>query len=118
MLQRAEAGELVGEASPDLVQEFLHQRARKTGDRIGAAALARDVARLCRFHELTEEDARRGIHLFERHEQLSARDAAFAAFALNREIPAILSVDRDFDVLAGVRRVDPADAESVEALCA
>lgn len=116
VLRRAQAGQLTGEASPDLLQEFLHQRARKTGDRVGAAALTRDVARLCRFDQLTEEDARGGLDLFERYEQLSARDAAFAAFALNREIPAVLSVDRDLDGIAGLQRVDPADGAAVEAL--
>lgn len=107
---------MTGEASPDLLQEFLHQRARKTGDRAGAVALCRDVARLCRFHELTEDDARTGVDLFERYERLSARDATFVAFALNRDIPAILSVDRDLDGISGLRRVDPADRPALETL--
>lgn len=94
----------------------MHQRARRTGDRAGAAALGRDVALLCSFDDLTESDARRGIDLFERHETLSARDASFAAFALNREVSAVLSVDAAFDRIDGLRRVDPTDADAVAEL--
>jgi predicted nucleic acid-binding protein len=116
VVERAQAGRLVGAASPDLLQEFLHQRARRTGDRAGASALARDVARLCRFDDLSDADALRALDLFDRHERLSARDAVFAAFALNRGIDTILSVDTDLDGIDGLTRVDPADSDALEAL--
>jgi uncharacterized protein len=79
VIERARDGRLVGEASSDLLQEFLHQRVRRTGDRQGASALARAVARLCRFDELNWSDAMRALDLFDRYECLSARDAVFAA---------------------------------------
>jgi predicted nucleic acid-binding protein len=116
VVELAQTGLLLGEASPDLLQEFLHQRARRTGDRSGAAALTRDVALLCRFGELTEADALRALDLFERYERLTARDAVFAAFALNRGIDTILSVDADLDGIEGLTRVDPADRDAIEAL--
>lgn len=116
VIEQARAGRLVGDASPDLLQEFLHQRARRTGDRPGACALARDVARLCRFDDLTEADARVALDLFDRYDRLSARDAVFAAFALNRGIDTVLSVDADLDGIEGLTRVDPADLDGVEAL--
>jgi uncharacterized protein len=116
VVERAQAGRLLGEASPDLLQEFLHQRARRTGDRGGAVALTRDVARLCRFDYLTEADAVRALDLYDRYERLSARDAVFAAFALNRGIDTILSVDADLNGIEGLTRVDPADRAAVEAL--
>jgi predicted nucleic acid-binding protein len=74
------------------------------------------VARLCRLDELTEADALLALDLFERYERLSARDAVFAAFALNRDIDTILSVDADLDGIEGLTRVDPADRAAVEAL--
>lgn len=94
----------------------MHQRTRRTGDRAGASALARDVARLCRFDALSEADAFRALDLFDRYESLSARDAVFAAFALNRGIDAILSVDTDLDGIEGLTRVDPADSDGLAAL--
>jgi uncharacterized protein len=116
VVELAQAGRLLGDASPDLLQEFLHQRARRTGDRVSAVALTRDVARLCRFDYLTEADAVRALDLYDHYERLSARDAVFAAFALNRGIDTILSVDEDLDGIEGLTRVDPADRAAVEAL--
>jgi uncharacterized protein len=116
VLELAQTGRLVGHASPDLLQEFLHQRARRTGDRAGASALTRAVARLCRFDDLTEADALRALDLFERHQRLSARDAVFGAFALNRGIHTILSVDADLDGIEGLTRIDPSDASGLGTL--
>lgn len=112
------AGEqkLRGEASADLVQELLHQRFRKTGDRALAARQAREVAALCILHEVRPADVRRAVTVFEGGESLDARDAVFAALALNRNIGVVLSPDTDFDQVTGLRRVDPADEPAVDAL--
>lgn len=108
--------ELRGEASVDLLQEFMHQRLRRTGDRRLAASQARQVATLCALHEVRSEDLGRAIDLFERSPSLNARDAVFVALMRDREIPAILSPDRDFDDVEGLTRVDPADRDAVRAL--
>lgn len=113
---RAAAGELRGEASVDLVQEFLHQRTRRLGDRGAAARDARDVASLCRLHEARPSDVPLALTLYSEYERLSARDAFFAALALNRGIDVVLSPDRGFDGLAGLERIDPADEAAVAVL--
>lgn len=107
---------LRGEASADLVQEYAHQRWRQTRDRSAAAEVARRVAALCRLHDVRTEDVRRALDLFERSDRLGARDAVFAAVALERGIAAILSPDRDFDGIIELTRVDPADDAAVAAL--
>lgn len=117
ILTRAMRGELRGEASVDLLQELANQRLRRTGDRATAAAAARDAGALCTLHDLTAGDAQRAIELFESH-PLDARDAVFAAVALNRGAPTILSPDRAFDAVETLDRVDPADAERVNSLAA
>lgn len=116
IVTRAQRGELRGEASVDLVQEFLDQRARKLGDRAEAATLAAQVAELCLLHAPDARDAATALNLFSRHATLGARDAFFAAVALNRGIEVILSPDHDFDGIPGLRRVDPADYDAVAAL--
>jgi predicted nucleic acid-binding protein len=116
IVERAAAGALDGEASIDLLQEFAHQRFRQTRDRRAAADAALDVARLCRLHDLRREDVMLGLRLYRQHDRLTARDASFAAVALNRAIRTILSPDRAFDVVDGLERVDPADGERVAAL--
>jgi uncharacterized protein len=118
ILARVEAGGIQGEASADLVQEVVHHRFRRTHDRQRAVREARDVARLCLLHEVRADDVLRGLDLYATSERLGSRDAVFAAVALNRGIPAILSPDRAFDDIAGLVRVDPADGEAVARLYA
>ena len=113
---RAAGGDLQGEASADLLQELTHQRARRTGDRLGAARAARSVATLAWWHPVEPNDVQRGIDLFETHGELNARDAVFAALAINRGIDAILATDRAFDEIDGLERIDPADQRAVETL--
>jgi predicted nucleic acid-binding protein len=112
----AEADELAGEASADLIQELANQRLRRTGDRTEAANAARAAAEVCRLHPLEPNDVLRGIDLFEMHPTLDARDAVFAALALNREIDAILATDRTFEEIDGLERIDPADETALASL--
>jgi uncharacterized protein len=116
IVRRAAAGDLQGEASADLLQELLHQRARRTGDRIGAAEAARWVAKLVWWHPLEPNDVHRGMDLFENHNDLDARDAIFAALAINRGIDTILATDRAFEGIDGLERIDPADERAVATL--
>lgn len=116
VVRRAASGELQGEASADLLQELAHQRARRTGDRADAALAARNVAKLAWWHPLEPNDVQRGIDLFEAHPDLDARDAVFAALALNRGIDAILATDRAFDGIGDLERIDPADDRAVATL--
>jgi uncharacterized protein len=118
IMRRAAAGDLQGEASGDLLQEFMHQRARRTGDRRGAAIAARNVAKLAWWHPVEPNDVQRGIDLFEAHADLDARDAVFAALAINRGIDAILSTDHAFDKIDDLERIDPADERAVASLIA
>lgn len=116
IVSQAADGELQGEAGVDLVQELTHQRARRTGDRQGAAEAARRITRLAWWHPVEPDDVQRGIDLFETHERLDAQDAVFAALAVNRGIDAILTTDRAFDEVAGLERIDPADERAVAGL--
>jgi uncharacterized protein len=118
ILARAGESDVQGEASADLIQEVVHHRFRRTRDRARAAQEARDVARLCRLHEVQPADVLRALDLYAASDRLGSRDAVFAAVALNRGIPAILSPDRAFDEVAGLTRIDPADRGAVEALLA
>jgi predicted nucleic acid-binding protein len=116
VIGRARSGELRGEASTDLPRELAHQRFRRTGDRDQAVETARATAALCRLHELRPQDVLHGLELHRANGRLGARDAVLAAVALGREIGAILSTDRAFDVVAGLARVDPADTGALDAL--
>jgi predicted nucleic acid-binding protein len=116
IVEHASAGRLDGEASADLIQELLHQRMRQTGDRAVAVATARRVKVLCQLHDVQESDINLALWLFETHTRVTARDATFAAVALNRGVDAILSADRDFDEISGLERIEPRDAAAVSRL--
>jgi uncharacterized protein len=116
VLALAGAGALSLEAPVDLVQEVLHHRARRLGDRRQAAADALAAAALCRLHAVEPDDAREAVELFASSPTLSARDAIFAAIAGRHGLGAILSADADFDGLAQLCRIDPADDDAVAAL--
>jgi predicted nucleic acid-binding protein len=107
---------LAGEVSVELIHEFAYVRARRTADRADAARSARTVSRSCPLHTVTSDDVERALELWAEHGRLDMRDAIFAAQALNRDIDAILTPDRGFEGIAGLERVDPADAEGVAAL--
>jgi predicted nucleic acid-binding protein len=118
IIERAGHGELAGEASTDLIQEFVHQRARRTGDRREAVRRGRLIPELCRLHDVERRDVPVALALFSEHVRLTARDAFFAAVALNRGIDRILSPDRAFDSVPALQRVDPLDSGAVAALAA
>jgi predicted nucleic acid-binding protein len=110
------SGELVGEASIELIHEFAYVRARRAISRPAAAQSARDVTEMCPLHPVSQADISRAMELWAEHTKLDMRDAIFAAQALNRGIDAILSPDQGFDGIPGLERVDPADASAVAAL--
>lgn len=116
ILRGMREGLLAGEASLELVHEFAYVRCRRTGTRADAAESARDVASICAMHAVGSDDIERALDLWCEHQGLDMRDAIFAAQALNREIDAILSPDRDFDGIAGLERIDPADLDAVATL--
>jgi predicted nucleic acid-binding protein len=116
ILREMRGGQLAGEASLELIHEFTYVRGRKMVARREAAEAARDIADICRLQVVEPSDIERALDLWSTYEQLDMRDAIFAAQALNRDIDAILSPDRDFDGIPGLERIDPADAEAVAKL--
>jgi uncharacterized protein len=116
VVAQLERGALAGEASVELVHEFAHVRLRRVSDRRAAIDDARAVSAVCRLHDLERRDLELGLELVERHGLHDVRDGIFAATAFNRGIDAILTVDRDFDAIPDLERIDPADREAVDAL--
>lgn len=57
---------------------------------------------------ITVEVTDRARLLLDRHPELSARDALHAAVVQIRDLEAICSYDRDFDMVSDIRRIEPA----------
>jgi uncharacterized protein len=112
----ARDGAVAGEASVEVVHELAHVLVRRGGDRASALRLAGAAAELARLHEFAPTDLPLMMALLADHAALDVRDAVFAATALNRGIPLILSPDRGFDEVPGLDRVDPAAPDALERL--
>ena len=101
--------------SAQVIQEFVHVRARRR-DRSDAAALGRDYADLLSpLLPVTPDDLRGGLALFERFDGLGAFDAVLAASADAIGASALVSADAAFANLPDVRHVVP-DAAGVAEL--
>lgn len=110
LLEALEAERYRGEVSALAVEEILHQRARRTGDRESALRVARNVMTLCPVHDLTTADVTLGLRLFGTSARLNARDVLHAATALNRGIPVVISPDKAFNDIPQLERLDPIQA--------
>lgn len=108
--------DIEAETSVEILQEVVHVRRRRKGGPDAAARAREILAWDLPVHEFDVDDLERALSLIERDDSLPVRDAVHAAMALNREIDAVLSTDRDFDRIDGLARIDPADARAVEAL--
>jgi uncharacterized protein len=112
----ARDGRLAGEASVEVVHELAHVLLRRGGDRARALRLASAAGELARLHEFSPSDVALVMALLSDHPALDVRDAVFAATALNRGIPLILSTDRAYDAVPGLDRIDPAAPDALERL--
>jgi predicted nucleic acid-binding protein len=98
----------------EVVQEFAHLRARRrprseaVQDAVGFATLLAPLFRPDR------SDLTRGLEIFERHARLDAFDAVLAAVVLGTDhLTGIVSADRAFGTVPGLRWIDPAGDDVV-----
>jgi predicted nucleic acid-binding protein len=89
----------------EVLQEFLHIRARRHG-RDDAAALTLRYAEAFELLTTSAEDLVRGAELFRQHARLGAFDALIAAVSIDRGATAFLSADAAFSEVDGLRWVD------------
>lgn len=115
IIEAVEAGAVQATTTIEVIQEFVHVRARRR-DRADAAGLGRAYATLLSpLLQPTEDDLERGLRLFEREERLGPFDAVLAATAISAKADALISADTSFDGIRGLRWRDLAglDVESL-----
>ena len=94
----------------EMIQELVHHRLRRTGDRAVAVADGQDIADLCTLLAFDTTILDASLHLIERVPTIRARDAVHAATALVHGIETVISTDPAFDEIPGLRRIGPAEA--------
>lgn len=101
--------------SVEVIQEFVHVRARRRG-RADAAALGRAFAELLSpLLAVGRDELQRGIELFERVESLGAFDAVLAAAAIAAGAQALVSADAAFGEVPDLDAVFP-DRRGIDGL--
>jgi uncharacterized protein len=92
----------------EIIQEILYrfQSIKKISSGI---LLSKEAIEICQLIlPVTERDLRQALELIELHPKVQTRDAFHAATMLNNGIKDILSADPHFDLIPGIRRIDPA----------
>jgi predicted nucleic acid-binding protein len=103
-------GKLEASTTPEVIQEFVHVRARRRG-RSDAAALGREFSELLApLLPVGAEQLQRGLSIFERTEHLGAFDAILAASALDAGAKTLVSADRQFSSVAEMGYLFPDSA--------
>jgi predicted nucleic acid-binding protein len=108
LIGRVAAGRLAATTTPEVIQEFAHVRSRRLPRR-EAVRLARDMSSL--FEPLIVTDhvtLALGLRIYEESTVLGAFDAVLCAAALTLSVEALVSADRAFATVDGLRHVDPA----------
>lgn len=118
LLEAIERGTVPGTTTPEVVQEFVHVRARRHG-RSDAVRLGRGYAELLSPLVISARSALdQGLSLFERIPRLGAFDAVLAATALETEADGLVSADAAFAEVPRLRFLElgsPALRELIEA---
>lgn len=108
ILRKVEDGSLPANTGSEVVQELLFVLSRRgLGER--GISLARTVLAL--FPEalpMTRAEVAGACDLLERHPSLTPRDAVHVATMQGHGIDTVVSADTHFDVVDGIRRIDPA----------
>lgn len=111
LIQAVTEGRIEASTTPEVVQEFVHVRARRHG-RQDASRQGRDYAALLApLLPVGESSLLLGLRLFEEHPELGAFDAVLAATAIASVVDALVSADRAFAQVRGLPYIDPSTPE-------
>jgi predicted nucleic acid-binding protein len=109
IVDAAASGRVALTTTVEVIQEFVHVRARRRG-RADAVALGEAFATLFAPLLVVDESMlRRGLALYGDHESLGAFDAVLVAAAMATGADALVSADRAFAGVAGLRHIDPTE---------
>jgi len=106
-------GTLDGVTNSEVLQEILHVRARRASVSDATQAVRAAAGIVADVLPVTREDVLEACTLLTTYSTLGARDALHAAVMKNARVNLIISIDRDFDTIVSLKRLEPADALSL-----
>jgi uncharacterized protein len=117
LVQAVAAGIVAATTTPEVVQEFVHVRARRRGRRDAAELGSAYADLLAPLLPVTAEQLREGLRIYQRADRLGAFDAVLAATALDIGADTLVSADRAFGSVPRLPFVVP-DEDGVKGLLA
>jgi predicted nucleic acid-binding protein len=110
LIDAIDRGAVRATTTAEVIQEFVHVRARRR-DRHEAADLGRAyVDLLSPLLPVSDAVVREALRLFERHRELGTFDALLGAAAIEASAE-LVSADAAFAAVAGLRHIDPASRD-------
>lgn len=103
-------GSLEGVTNTEVLQEILYVRSRRVNMKDATKAARAAAGMVADVLPVTQKDVLNACSLLDSHPALGARDALHAAVIKNAQISTIVSVDRDFDSIKSLKRMEPAEA--------
>jgi uncharacterized protein len=112
LLELVSWGKVEAVTSAEVLQEVLFFRMRR-GNRDDALESVRRIREMVDdVLPVTGDDVLAACDFLARYPALDARDAVHAAVARRNRITSIVSLDKDFDHIQGLRRLTPAQASA------
>ena len=96
----------------ETLQEILYFYSRQGELAIGMAIVERLLSRLSNIIPITVAEITFAMQLMSQSGNLSSRDAIHAAVVMGHGLEGIVSADRDFDRIPGLRRFDPVEVSA------
>lgn len=107
-IKRIRDHDITAVINTEIIQEILYrfQSIKKISDGI---LVSKEAIEICRMIlPVTQSDLTLALEILEVNSRVQTRDAFHAATMLNNGIKDILSTDSHFDLIPGIRRIDPA----------
>ena len=109
VLNLVSTGEIVAITNAEVIQELFHLFIRR-GRRADALTLGKTVIELSsEVLPVGRTTMIKAAALLETYPNLPARDAVHAATMIENEIDLIITADKDFEVISGIRILKPQD---------
>lgn len=110
VLEKIKNGTFQVVSNTEVLQEILY-RYFSIGKHALAELAYKAIIDLCQaILPVTLQDTDRAMELLKQYPLITSRDAIHAATMLNNGIKEILSADPHFDLIRGIRRIDPASS--------
>jgi hypothetical protein len=108
ILDKIKTGEILAVTNTEVLQEILYRFFSIGRPALAEIAYASMVQFCTAILSITLQDMDKTLELLKSRQGITSRDAVHAATMINHGIKKIISVDHHFDLIPGIKRIDPA----------